>query len=344
MKAIKKLALCFVAFAVMVTSFGGLSTTQVDAAPAVKSVTVPVMNNVSGMDKDGFKACYTQTATIPVDGSTTSYFKFTLKSDSWVIFKGNYSLYNHDGVGTDVAIYSDSAYSNKKLEFKWGYWRGAKPGLGFMKKGTYYASVRTEHENYQDPYEGNINIIGAAIPLDKVFNYKVTTNKTKTYANITMSAALGEYTDNVQYRKGSVGLANVGNKQYWKQKLSGMYFYGDGAKLLTVKGGNKYTVKVTKNASYTFMVEDTNGNRYSKVIKVNKIDKTKPVVTGVKNNKTYKKTVRIKFSDKQTGIKSATLNGKKFKSNKTVSKKGTYKLIVTDKAGNKTTIKFKIKK
>ena len=49
----------------------------------------------------------------------------------------------------------------------------------------------------------------------------------------------------------------------------------------------------------------------------------------------------IKFSDKY-GIKSATLNGKKISSGKVVSKNGSYKLVVTDKAGNKSIIKFKI--
>ena len=72
-------------------------------------------------------------------------------------------------------------------------------------------------------------------------------------------------------------------------------------------------------------------------------DNTKPTVSGVKNGKTYKKAVTVKFSDKY-GIKSAKLNGKAIKSGKKVSKKGSYTLKVADKAGNVTTVKFKIKK
>ncbi len=72
------------------------------------------------------------------------------------------------------------------------------------------------------------------------------------------------------------------------------------------------------------------------------VDTKKPVVKGVKANKVYRKTVKLSFSD-NIGVKTATLNGKKITSGIRVSKKGTYQLIVTDKAGNKTKVKFKIK-
>lgn len=72
------------------------------------------------------------------------------------------------------------------------------------------------------------------------------------------------------------------------------------------------------------------------------IDKTKPT-SNIKNGKTYKSGKKITFSDKTSGIKSAKLDGKTVKSGKVIKKKGTHKLVLTDKAGNKTTIKFKIK-
>ncbi len=72
------------------------------------------------------------------------------------------------------------------------------------------------------------------------------------------------------------------------------------------------------------------------------IDKTKPT-SNIKNGKTYKSSKKITFSDKTSGIKSAKLDGKTVKSGKVIKKKGTHKLVLTDKAGNKTTIKFKIK-
>ena len=79
-------------------------------------------------------------------------------------------------------------------------------------------------------------------------------------------------------------------------------------------------------------------------------DKTKPVVTGVKNGKSYKGKVTVKVSDKDSGVKSAviknTKTGKtyaKFTGSKKVTKKGKYSVTVTDNMGNKKTVKFTVK-
>lgn len=75
------------------------------------------------------------------------------------------------------------------------------------------------------------------------------------------------------------------------------------------------------------------------------VDKTKPT-TNMKA-KTYKKTTKgykITFKDATSGVKKATLNGNTIKSGKVVKKSGSYTLVITDKAGNKKTVKFKIKK
>ncbi len=73
-------------------------------------------------------------------------------------------------------------------------------------------------------------------------------------------------------------------------------------------------------------------------------DKTAPTVDGVANNKTYKKPVYAYLSDNATGIKSAKLDGKNYVAGATIKKKGNHKLVVTDFAGNTTTVKFKIEK
>lgn len=79
-------------------------------------------------------------------------------------------------------------------------------------------------------------------------------------------------------------------------------------------------------------------------------DKTKPVVTGVKNGKSYRGKVTVKVSDKDSGVKSAviknTKTGKtyaKFTGSKKVTKKGKYSVTVTDNMGNKKTVKFTVK-
>ena len=63
----------------------------------------------------------------------------------------------------------------------------------------------------------------------------------------------------------------------------------------------------------------------------------------LKNGGSYKSGKKITFSDATSGVKSATLDGKKVKSGKKVTGKGAHKLVITDKAGNKTKVKFNIK-
>lgn len=108
--------------------------------------------------------------------------------------------------------------------------------------------------------------------------------------------------------------------------------------------GARYNVaafKVSSDGSHTVLATDANKN-VTKIVFT--IDTKKPIVKGVKNQKTYKKKVTLKFSD-NTGIKSVKINGKKSSTKKvTLKKKKKYTVKVTDKAGNTTTVKFKIKK
>ena len=110
---------------------------------------------------------------------------------------------------------------------------------------------------------------------------------------------------------------------------------------LTVNGekisGTK--ISLSEDGQYTVTAKTKNAEKTITFIK----DTKKPVVKGVENGKTYTGPVTIKFSDKLSGIKSAKLGKKKVKSGVKVSKAGTYTLKVTDKAGNKTTVKFTIK-
>ena len=73
------------------------------------------------------------------------------------------------------------------------------------------------------------------------------------------------------------------------------------------------------------------------------VDKASPKIKGVKNNGTYNKTVTVRYEDASV-IASATLDGKKIKSGKKVSKAGKHTVTVEDVFGNKSTVKFTIKK
>lgn len=109
--------------------------------------------------------------------------------------------------------------------------------------------------------------------------------------------------------------------------------YNDGKKLVC-----NY-VTLSKDGKYKVTAVLSSGAKKSVTVT---IDKKKPT-TNIKNNKTYKKNVKVTFADKTSGIKKAVLNGKKIKSGYKISKKGSYKLVITDKAGNTRTVRFKVK-
>ncbi|WP_082797464.1 bifunctional 2',3'-cyclic-nucleotide 2'-phosphodiesterase/3'-nucleotidase [Neobacillus drentensis] len=86
----------------------------------------------------------------------------------------------------------------------------------------------------------------------------------------------------------------------------------------------------------TIVVSDPSGNKSETTIKVS--DKIAPVVGGVVNNGIYNKNVTVTFNEG-----TATLDGKSFKAG-IVATEGVHTLVVTDEAGNKTTVKFTIDK
>ncbi|WP_161568826.1 Ig-like domain-containing protein [Exiguobacterium sp. SH5S13] len=89
---------------------------------------------------------------------------------------------------------------------------------------------------------------------------------------------------------------------------------------------------ITGDGAYTLVVTDAAGNETTRAFT---IDRTAPIVTGATNG-TFNKAVIPVFTDK------ATLNGRDFTSGTTVTNEGTYTLVVTDLAGNKTEIRFTI--
>lgn len=112
-------------------------------------------------------------------------------------------------------------------------------------------------------------------------------------------------------------------------------------KSITVNGKTQKskTINLTAEGKYTIEVVTKNSSKTFELIK----DATAPAVKGVKDGASYEGSVKIKYSD-DNGIKKATLNGKKVKkTGTTANKKGTNTLVVTDKAGNKTTVTFTIK-
>lgn len=136
-------------------------------------------------------------------------------------------------------------------------------------------------------------------------------------------------------------LSGVKNKAYYKKAVTVKAVSDTVIASMKTNGVfiSSNTCKIAEEGKYTVTCVDVNG-KSAKVSFV--IDKTNPTVKGVAKGKTYTLARTIKFSDKY-GIKKATLNGKKISFGKKISKKGSYTLVVTDKAGNRTVVKFKIK-
>jgi len=116
-------------------------------------------------------------------------------------------------------------------------------------------------------------------------------------------------------------------------------------KTITIEAGATATLngasftsskEVSKEGDFTLIATDAVGNTTTLAFT---IDKTAPVVSGVTHNSLYPANPTITFNEG-----SATLNGSAFTSGSTVSTDASYVLIVTDAAGNSTTINFTLDK
>lgn len=104
---------------------------------------------------------------------------------------------------------------------------------------------------------------------------------------------------------------------------------------------NMTKLMVSQNGKYTATAVDANNNTTTIQFQ---IDTKKPKIKGIKSGKIYKKGVTLRFSD-NVGVKSVKVNGKNANKKKvTLKKQGQYVVKVTDKAGNVTKVKFRIKK
>lgn len=244
---------------------------------------IPVIKNIA--EWENAPAMFTNSISLleEKDESVKDYVSFTLSQDSWVIMKANASMVSseEDSHETRVDVYSDAAGSHKVMELEDVYAlprEDSRTTYSFLNKGTYYVSLVTILSNYGD-FEGNINLTAAAIPCKNVINTKVKLNASKTKATVSFDDALGTYARGVQYQKGNIGKAHNKDSKYWEEYSLGYWYRyklakGRNPKRLTAKG-DKYKFTVKKNGKYTILVQDTNGNFYSKVVTVKGLKKSK---------------------------------------------------------------------
>ena len=105
--------------------------------------------------------------------------------------------------------------------------------------------------------------------------------------------------------------------------------------------GNTLTKIVSQNDKNTVIVKDLAGNEVSMDYDVSNIDKDAPTISGVSNAE-YQISVTPIIEDEN--LDTVKLNGEDFVSGTEIKKNGEYRLVATDKAGNKSTVNFTIKK
>jgi hypothetical protein len=302
-------------------------------------VSVTGLSTMEDWDQN-IQVSYEKDFSLSKDGNPEEsiYLSFTLKEDSLVrimqtIAYKNTGAANAGAYSSKLYIYSDSGLANQKMEVSTPKKDGSQSTYQYLEAGTYYIRTTAKYSwGYSTAFTKKICI--GSVDADQLLKTTVKVNGNKNKATISVdSSALGQAVDTLQYVTGSYTMKDIDNK-IWKS-----------SEAVTA---DTTGFCVTKNGTYTIRVKvkyaSNSGNNvsFSVPVKVSGLDNKKPLVTGVKNGSTYKKTVTIKFSDKTSGIKKATLNGKTVKSGKKVSKKGSYTLKVTDKAGNTKTVKFKI--
>lgn len=130
-------------------------------------------------------------------------------------------------------------------------------------------------------------------------------------------------------------IKDTGGAGYYQTKLP------DGS--FTTSSNPKFVV--TSNGTYSFVIYDNNGNSTTKKITVSNIDKEKPkaTISYSSTNKTNKDiTITVTATDNESGVHTVQLpNGSIVKNSVvsyTVTKNGSFEFVITDYAGNSTSV------
>lgn len=136
-------------------------------------------------------------------------------------------------------------------------------------------------------------------------------------------------------------IEGASNGKYYKSNTLSIKIADDNFDTATLNGTTvSKSVSIKNDGKYKLVAKDKAGNQTT--ITFYK-DTTTPRVN-IKNGKASRKALTVSVSDKTSGIKSIKLNNKTKKNKSVIKKQGKYKLVVTDKAGNKTTVNFSIDK
>lgn len=296
-----------------------LSISQTEAKASVTNeATVITVDSVEEIAEKSIISCEAQ-----LDNSS-SVFKAYIPQDSIVQFDysgavpggGDYwkfGLYANEAMTSE--IWTDSEYSAGAV------YEGDTCSF-HLAKGTYYVVLSSKER-----VDTRCSI--TAVPTKKVFG--LTANKNKLTLTNKLIGSNSVFLMQGKYSASSGSYPSKG----------GVDMFMGTSKIVSESG--VYTAAfVLKSNPSDLSLGTLKPTKYNSVFVTTLVDIDKPIISGVKNNGSYKKAV-VRFSDKHSGVKSAKLNGKSIKSGARVTKKGSYKLTVTDKHGNSKTVKFRVK-
>ncbi|MWV47538.1 hypothetical protein GRF59_28580 [Paenibacillus sp. HJL G12] len=222
-----------------------------------------------------------------------------------------------DQDGSYTLVVTDAASNETSVSFKID--TVAPTISGVIAGGIYKAKVTPSFNEGTAKLNGVAFISGTDISQDGSYTLVVT------------DAAGNVTTVNFEIDKVAPFVGGVANNGNYKEAVT--VTFNEGTATLN---GAVFTsgTEIDQDGSYTLVVTDAAGN----VTTVNfEIDKVAPFVGGVVNNGNYKEAVTITFNEG-----TATLNGAAFASGTDINQDGSYALVVTDEAGNVTTVNFKI--
>ncbi|WP_043931158.1 Ig-like domain-containing protein [Bacillus sp. EB01] len=260
---------------------------------------------VSGVENS---ASYNKDVTPTFEEGTATLNGSPFKSGEVIKAEGDYTLVVTDGAGNKTTV----KFTIDK----------SAPVISGVENNKVYKSEVTPTFN-----EGTATLNGSAFSKGKVIS------SDGAYTLVVTDKAGNTSTVKFTIDKTAPKVTGVTNNAYYNRDIT--VLFNEGA--ATLNGAAFKSGAVVKNPGvYTLVVTDLAGNKTT--VKFT-IDKTVPKVTGVTNNGFYNRDVKVTFNEGK-----ATLNGVTFVSGNVVKAAKVYTLVVTDAAGNKTTVKFTIDK
>ncbi|WP_052343677.1 S-layer homology domain-containing protein [Bacillus massiliigorillae] len=254
------------------------------------------------------QSIYNTSVTIEFNEGVATLNGKKFESGTKVVEEGSYELNVVDQAGNTTIVHFEIDKTSPEI-------------TGVANQGVYNTSVTIQfNEGKATLNRGSIET-GTEVETEGKYELIVTDKA----GNVT--------TVNFEIDKTSPEITGVANQGVYNTSVTIQFNEGKA----TLNGESIETgTEVEAEGKYELIVTDKAGNVTTVYFDM---DKTAPKVTGVTDKGIYNKSVTIAFNEGE-----ATLNGKEIANGSTVEKEGTYQLIVTDAAGNKTTMSFEIDK